>query len=251
MGYLHASSAIDTQNLSVYPFTILAGQKCSHASHINGHSHAVQRAPRRRVLVNLLVGKVLAVWNVLFADSLVHVGFDATGRNGVDGDFLVTTVDGHASDEGLDGTLASGVDSVLGDTLGLTCNGAHQDDAATNLEVFVGFSCDKELSTSVDVEDSVVFLFCDIFQVTKGHDAGVGDDNIDFAEMGFGLLHQSDSFLDVGDISLDGNGIGAIANCLDRCHDFVCTLAAVSVVDDHLCPTTSQFLCSFGTHSTP
>src|ERR1700733_14283844 len=227
MGYLHASCAIDTQNLSVYPFTILAGQKCSHASHINGHSHAVHRAPRRRVLVNLLIRKVLAVWNVLFADSLVHVGFDATGPNGVDGDFLVTTVDGHASDKGLDGTLASRVDSVLGDTLGLTCNGAHQDDAATDLEVFVGFSFEKELSTSVDVEDSVIFLLCDIFQVTEGHDTRVGDDNIDLAEMGFGLLHQGDGVLYVGDVSLDGNRINAIAHRLDLCHDFVCGIAAV------------------------
>ena len=170
---LHASSAIDTNDLAVDPLAVLRGQEGGDTGNINGHTDTVHGGPGGGVLVDLLVVQVGAVGDVLFADSVVHVGLDTTGGNGVDGDLLVSTVDGHASDKGLNGALAAGVDGVFGDALGLASDGTHQDDTATHLEVLVCFSCDEELSTGVDVEDAVELLWFDILQVTEGDDTGV------------------------------------------------------------------------------
>ena len=45
-------------------------------------------------LVDLLVGKVLTPGNILPSHGLVHVGFDGAWGYCVDGDFLVTGVNG-------------------------------------------------------------------------------------------------------------------------------------------------------------
>ena len=122
--YLHASGAINADDLAIDPLAILTGQEGGDAGNINGHADAVGGRPGGGILVDLLIGQVLAVGDVLLADLLVHVGLDAAGGDDVDGDLLVAAVDGHAADEGLDGALAAGVDSVLGHTLGLTRNRA-------------------------------------------------------------------------------------------------------------------------------
>jgi hypothetical protein len=43
-------------------------------------------------LVNTLVIELVAVGDVLPADSVVHVGLDTAGCDGIDGDLLVTEV---------------------------------------------------------------------------------------------------------------------------------------------------------------
>lgn len=102
---LHASRAINAQHLSVDPLAVLRREETAHPRDINWLTDPVKRRPSSGVLVDLLVGEVLSVGDVLLADSVVHVGLDAARRDAVDGDALVAAVDSHAADEGLDGAL--------------------------------------------------------------------------------------------------------------------------------------------------
>jgi hypothetical protein len=43
-------------------------------------------------LINLIITKVLSVWNVFSADLVVHVGLDTARGDAVDGNLLVTHV---------------------------------------------------------------------------------------------------------------------------------------------------------------
>lgn len=178
----------------------------------------------------------------------VHVSLDATGGNSVDSDLLVTEVDGHAADEGLDGTLGSGVDGVLGDTLGLAGDGAHQDEAATDLEVLVGLAGDEELATGVDAEDAVELLGGDVLDMAEGDDTGVGADDVELAEDLLGLGEHLDDLVDVGDVGLDGSGVGT--GLLDGLDDLLGGLGAVGVVDDDLGTTTAKLHSHLATNAT-
>lgn len=189
-------------------------------------------------LVNTLIVELVAVGDVLSADLVVHVGLDTAGGDGVDGDLLVTKINSHAADKGLNGTLAAGVDSVSGDSLGLTGDGAHQDDTATDLEVLVGLASDEELATGVDVEDTIELLRGDILDMTKGDDTAVGADDIELAPLLLGLLEETDDLVDLTNVGLDGEGIGAVL--LDLLDDLVGGRVAVGIVDDDLGATTSE-----------
>ena len=205
---LHASRAINANDFAIHPLAILASQEGRNSRDIDRHADPVARGPRGRILVNLLVVQVVAVGDILFAHCVVHVGLDATGRNGIDGDLLVAAVDGHATDERLDRALAARVDGMFRHALRLARDAAHENDAPAHLEDLVRLAGYEELAAGVDVHDAVVFLFCDVLQVTKGDDAAVGDDNVDFAERLLGPFHEADDLLDVADVGLDGDGIG-------------------------------------------
>jgi len=56
---------------------------------------------------------------------VVHVGLDATWRNAVDRDLLVTAVNGHAAHERLNGALGARVERMPWDALRLASDGAH------------------------------------------------------------------------------------------------------------------------------
>lgn len=45
-------------------------------------------------LVDLFVGEIFTTGDILPSYSLVHVGLDGAGGDGVDGDFLVTGING-------------------------------------------------------------------------------------------------------------------------------------------------------------
>jgi hypothetical protein len=156
--------------------------------------------------------------------------------------------DGHAAGEGLNGTLGTRVDSVLGDTLGLTSDGTHEDHTATNLEVLVGLTGNEELSTGVDVEDTVELLGCDILDVAESDDTGVGDGNVNLAKVLLGLLEELDGLLDVGDVGLDGNGVGT--EVLDLLDDLLGGVGGVGVVDDDLGATACELESHLTTHTT-
>lgn len=125
--------------------------------------------------IHLLIGKLIATWNVFASNSCIHVRLDSSRCNGVDGDLLVASVNRlsksatgcsgkdaeghyHAANEGINGSFRSRVDRMLRDTLYRCRIGARQDDAATDTQMSVCFSCDKELATSVDSKDSIEFL---------------------------------------------------------------------------------------------
>ncbi len=89
---LHAGSAVNTNDLSVDPIAILRGKEADDTGNVDGLADTVVGRPCAGVLVNLVVAKLITSGNVLAADSVVHVGLDATGGNAVDGNLLLTSV---------------------------------------------------------------------------------------------------------------------------------------------------------------
>jgi len=235
---LHASSAINAQNLSVDPFAILAGKEAHNTSNINWETDSVERRPSGGVLIDTIIGQLLSSGNVLSANLVVHVGLNSTRSNAVDGDLLVTEVNRHASHESLNGTLATRVDSVLGNTLGLTSDGSHHDETATNRQVFVCLAGNEELSSSVDAHDTVVLLLSDILDVAERNDTRVRADNIELSEMSNGLSEQRNNVLDNRDVGHDCDGFASGLD--DLGNDLISCLGAVGVVDNNLCASASQ-----------
>jgi len=235
---LHAGGTVNANDLAVDPLTILGGEEADNTGNVDGLTNTLHGRPGLGVLVNLVVGEVGTAGNVLAADGVVHVGLDTTGGNSVDSDALVTGIDGHAADKGLDGTLGTGVDGVLGDTLGLTGDGAHQDDAATDGKVLVCLTGDEELTTGVDLEDAVELLLGDILEVTEGNDTRVGADNVELTEVLNSLVEELDGLGDITNVGLDGNSVGTIL--LDLLDNLVGSLGRVGVVDNNLSTTLSE-----------
>jgi len=122
---LHASGSVDADNLAVYPLTVLGGEEGNNAGNVDGLTNAVVWRPGLGVLVNLVVIHLVSARNVLLADCVIHIGLDTTWSNAVDSNLLVTSIDGHATGKSLDGPLATRVDGVFWNTLGLTGDGAH------------------------------------------------------------------------------------------------------------------------------
>ena len=176
---------------------------------------------------------------------MVHVGLDTAGRDRIDGDPLIPTVDRHAADERLDRTLAGRVDGMFRHALGLARDGAHQDDPPADLEVLIRFPGDEELAPRVDLEDTVVFLLGDVFEMAEGDDAGVGADNVELAEVLDSRVHQVDDLFDVGDVGFDGNGVGAFAEGADLLDDFFGSFGAVGVVDNDFGAPAGEFKSGF------
>lgn len=236
--HLHASGAIDTDDLAVDPVTILGSEEADDTSNVDGLTDTLARRPGLGVLVDLVVSEVGSSGNILTTDGVVHVGLDSTRGNSVDSDALVTTVDGHAADEGLNSTLGARVDGVLGDSLGLTGDGTHKDDATTDGKMLVGLAGNEELTTGVDLEDTVEFLLGDILKVTEGDNARVGADNVELTVVLNGLLEEGDDLRDLGDVGLDGNGVTTIL--LDLVDDGGSGVVAVGVVHDNLGTTLGE-----------
>lgn len=220
-------------DLAVHPLAILRSEEGNNAGNIDGLADTVVGRPGSGVLINLVVGEVLAVGDVLLADSMVHVGLDTTWSNAVDSDLLVTSVNSHAAGEGLDSTLAAGVESVLGNALGLAGNGAHQDDAATLGHVLVGLAGDEELATGVDAHNAVVLLLSDILQVAERDNTGVGAADVELAIVLNNFVHELDGLGDVGNVGLDGNSVRANL-VFDLRDDLLGSLRTVGIVDDNL-----------------
>lgn len=243
----YTSSTVDTNDLSIDPLTVLGGQEGGDSGDVDGHADAVHGGPGGGVLVDLLVVEVLAVGDVLLAHGVVHVGLDAAGGDGVDGDLLVAAVDGHAAHEGLDGALGARVDGVLGDTLGLARDAAHEDDAAAGLEVLVGLAGHEELASGVDVEDAVKLLLGHVLEVAEGHHARVGHDDVELAKVLLGLGEHVDNLRHVRDVGLDGDRVAA--HGLDLGDELVGRLGAVGVVDHHVGTTAGELESGLTAHA--
>jgi hypothetical protein len=226
---------VNANDLSVDPLAVLGGEEANNTGNVDGLANTVVWRPCSGVNINLVVAHLLSSWNVLLANSVVHVGLDSTWGNAVDSDLLVTSINGHAAGKGLNSTLGARVDGVLWNTLGLASDGAHQDDTAADLEVPVCFPSNEELSPGVNVENAVELLWCDILHVAEGNNAGVGADNVELAEVGLGLLEHLDGLVDIGDVGLDGNGLAA--HLYDFINDRLSSLRAVGVVDNNICST--------------
>lgn len=246
--HLHAGGTVNANDLAVDPLTVLGGEEADDTGNVDWLADTGHWGPGGSVLVDLVVAEVLAVWNVLTADSVVHVSLDATWGDSVDSDLLVTAVNSHAADKGLNGTLGARVDSVLGDTLGLASDGAHQDDAATDRQVLVGLTGNEELATGVDTEDTVELLLSDVLQVAEGDDTRVGADNVELAKVLNSLVEELDGLADIANVGLDGNSITTVA--LDLLNELVGRLGRVGVVEDDLSTTAGELGGHGGTDTT-
>ena len=161
-----------------------------------------------------------------------HVGLDTTWRNTVDGDTSLSKVGSERLDHTDDGHLGSVVQSVVANTEQTSSDGAHEDQTTIVLEVLPRSLTDKELCTSVEVEDMVVDLLGDLLGLVPRLGARVGHDNVDLAKVLLGLLEETLDLADLGHIGLDADGLGAGASGLDLADDFVGGGLGVGVVDD-------------------
>lgn len=160
-----------------------------------------------------------------------HVGLDPTGRNGVDGDGLVAAVGGEAAGEAFDGGLGTGVDGVVRDSGHGGCDGGHEDYTATVSNVAVSVLSDEELRASIEIEDAIVIFLRDVLLGAEDFGAGIGDDDVDAAEVREGLGEERGDLRDFGDVGLDGDRFAAVGfNLRDN---FVGRCRAVGVVDDN------------------
>ena len=89
---LHAGSAVNADNLSVDPVTVLRGEEADDAGNVDGLTDTVVGRPCAGVLVDLVVAELLTTRDVLTADSVVHVGLDATRGDAVDCNLLLTSI---------------------------------------------------------------------------------------------------------------------------------------------------------------
>ena len=69
-----------------------AVHRFDNAGDVDGLTDTVVGRPCARVLVDLVVAERLASRNVLAANSMVHIGLDATGGDTVDGNLLLSSV---------------------------------------------------------------------------------------------------------------------------------------------------------------
>ena len=129
---------------------------------------------------------------------------------------------------------------MLGHTLGLTGDGAHEDDPATDFHPLVCLLGDEELATGVDVEDAVELFWLYVGEVTERDDTRVGAADVELAKVGNNIVHKLDGLLDLADVGLEGVRIRAVAQSLDLLDDLLGTLDGVGIVDCDLSATLGQ-----------
>jgi hypothetical protein len=120
---------------------------------------------------------------------------------------------------------------MLGYTLCLTSDGTHKDDPATNFHALVCLLGNEELTTGVDVEDTIKLLGLNIGEVTERNDTRIGAADVELAEVCDDIVHELRGLLDVANVGLEGGGVGAVAQCLDLLNDGLSALDGVGVVD--------------------
>lgn len=114
--------------------------------------------------------------------------------------------------------------------LGLARDGAHEDQAAADLEVSIGLAGDEELAARVDVEDAVELLRSDVLDVAERDDAAVGAHNVEPAKLLVRLLKHVHDLVHVGHVGLDGRRVRAAL--AELVHHLLRVPVAVGVVDD-------------------
>ncbi len=88
----------------------------------------------------------------------------------------------------------------------------------------------EELSAGVEAKDLVEVGLSDVLLGAEDLHAGVGDDDVEAAEVGEGLVEEAGDLRHLGDVGLDGDGFAA--GRFDGRHHFVGGRGAVGVVDD-------------------
>jgi len=245
---LHAGGSVNTNDLSIDPLTIIRSQEGDDTGNIERLANTIVWRPSGSILIDLIVAQLLTTGNVLLADGVIHISLNTTRGNAVDSNLLITAIDSHAASKGLDGTLGARIDSVLWNTLGLTSDGSHENDTTTNLEVLVSLTSDEELSPSVDGEDAVEFLLCDIFKMTERDDTRVGGDDVELAKVFLGFLEELNGLGDVGNVGLDGNSLAS--HTADLVAHLLGGSRAVGIVDNNIGTTAGELKSHFFSDTT-
>jgi hypothetical protein len=83
---------LNSNDLAIDPVTILRSKEGNDTGNVEWLTNTVMWGPGSGIFVNLVVVHLITTWNILLADSVIHVGLDTTWSNAVDSDLLVTTV---------------------------------------------------------------------------------------------------------------------------------------------------------------
>ncbi|KAL3305557.1 versicolorin reductase [Colletotrichum asianum] len=216
---------------TVDPLAVGVAQRGDDLANVGGDTDTLEGVHVGQALVDDLDGHALvAVGDVVPRVLVVHVGLDTTGGDGVDSDALGAAVDGEGAGEALDGGLGAGVQGVVGDAAHDGGDGGGQEDAAAAPAVLQALLGDEELAAGVEVEDVLVELLGDVLLGAPDLLARVGDDEVHAAEVGDGAVEEVDDLLGLGDVCLEGDGLGA--HLLDLGDDLLGGAGGGAVVDD-------------------
>jgi len=119
-------------------------------------------------------------------------------------------------------------------------NGGHEHNTTILLNVLVCCLTNEELCPSVQVENVVELLLCDVLCCVPALGTTVAHDKVDLAESSLGLLEQAVDLANLGDIGLDGDGLGAVVEGLDGVADLIGGGLGVGVVDNDGASTASE-----------
>lgn len=143
---------------------------------------------------------------------------------------------------------------MLGNTLSLASDGAHEDDASADLHSLIRLLGDEELATGVDAHDTVILFLLDIFEVAERDHARIGAANVELAERGNNLVHEPSRLLGVCNVGFDRNGIGTASHCLahflDLLDEFFGGFRAVCIVYSHLRSSSGKLKSHFPADTT-
>lgn len=110
-------------------------------------------------------------------------------------------------------------------------------------------SCHKELSASVEREDTVEFFFCHILQVAEANNAGVADSDINATKMCHSIVEQLRGLRYLADVGFQSDSVRA--QVFDLLDDLLGVLSGVCVVDNDLGTQTTQLHCDRFSNSSP
>lgn len=130
---------------------------------------------------------------------------------------------------------------MLGHTLSLASDGTHEDDTSANFHPLVGLLGDEELSTGVDVENTVELLRLNIGEVTERNNARVGAADVQSAKVCNNIVHQLGGLLDVANVGLEGVGVSTVSKSLNLLDNCLSAFDCVGVVDSDLSTALSKF----------
>lgn len=174
--------------LTIHPSPIFTSQEGNDPRYIAQIARSPQRRHGPNSLINFLISQTLPSRNILPSGISIHIRLDSSRGNSVHSDLLLSEILRKASCESLDCCFTACIDSMSRNRPRLCADRAHKDESATRSDVFIRLLRDEELPPRVDSKHLVKLLRGDICKIPEMFDAGVGQDDVDVAEVGFGLF---------------------------------------------------------------
>jgi len=165
----------------------------------------------------------------------VELGVDVAGADGVDSYLFFGDFFGETQGERVDGSFSRGVVDVFVGRADAGGSGGYVDDGATAASVASGHAKDglagaEKRSEDVGGEYAVQASGVDLVETgLVFDDASVVDESGDGAELARGLVEETDNFLLVADVGLEGDGGASVV--ADGSDDFFGSGLVTVVVD--------------------